>query len=128
MSQISFVPTSEWSEELRTFVAADSATELELGITRMLAHAPELAMGLLGFGGAKTTKRTLPERLIELLRLRVAFHNQCRSCMAIRYRAANADISEAVKKLIWLTITCSLVQGFTDIKLTSAVCKPPTPG
>ncbi|GIS02026.1 MAG: hypothetical protein CM15mP103_05770 [Gammaproteobacteria bacterium] len=52
-------------------------------------------MGLLGFGGAMTTKRTLPERLIELLRLRVAFHNQCRSCMAIRYRAANADISEA---------------------------------
>ena len=44
-------------------------------------------MGLLGFGGAMTTKRTLPERLIELLRLRVAFHNQCRSCMAIRYRA-----------------------------------------
>ena len=51
MSRISFVPTSEWSEELRTFVAADSATELELGITRMLAHAPELAMGLLSFGG-----------------------------------------------------------------------------
>ena len=95
MSRISFVPTSEWSEDLRTFVAADSATELELGITRMLAHAPELAMGLLGFGGAMATKRTLPERLIELLRLRVAFHNQCRSCMAIRYRAANADISEA---------------------------------
>ena len=85
MSRISFVPTSEWSEELRTFVAADSATELELGITRMLAHSPELAMGLLGFGGAMVTKRTLPERLIELLRLRVAFHNQCRSCMAIRY-------------------------------------------
>ena len=95
MSRISFVPTPEWSEELRTFVAADSATDLELGITRMLAHAPELAMGLLGFGGAMTTKRTLPERLIELLRLRVAFHNQCRSCMAIRYRAANADVSEA---------------------------------
>tara|TARA_B100001059_G_scaffold232007_1_gene269010 strand:+ start:1026 stop:1622 length:597 start_codon:yes stop_codon:yes gene_type:complete len=95
MSRISFVPTSEWSEDLRTFVAADSATELELGITRMLAHAPELAMGLLGFGSAMATKRTLSERLIELLRLRVAFHNQCRSCMAIRYRAATADISEA---------------------------------
>ena len=94
MSRISFVPTSEWSEELRTFVAADSATDLELGITRMLAHSPELAMGLLGFGGAMVTKRTLPERLIELLRLRVAFHNQCRSCMAIRYRAASANVSE----------------------------------
>ena len=38
MSRISFVPTSEWSEELRTFVAADSATELELGITRTVSY------------------------------------------------------------------------------------------
>ena len=95
MSRISFVPTTEWSEELRTFVAADSATELELGITRMLAHAPELAMGPISFGAAMKTHRTLPERLIELLRLRVAFHNQCRSCMAIRYKSARAEISEA---------------------------------
>ena len=93
MSRISFVPTSDWSDELRNYVAADSATDLELGITRMLAHAPELAMGVLSFGGTMATKRTLPERLIELLRLRVAFHNQCRSCMAIRYRAASADIT-----------------------------------
>ncbi|MEK9533862.1 MAG: carboxymuconolactone decarboxylase family protein [Halieaceae bacterium] len=95
MSRISFVPTADWSDELRNYVAADSATDLELGITRMLAHAPELAMGVLSFGGTMATKRTLPERLIELLRLRVAFHNQCRSCMAIRYRAASADITEA---------------------------------
>ena len=95
MSRISFVPTTEWSEELCTFVAADSATELELGITRMLAHAPELAMGPISFGAAMKTHRTLPERLIELLRLRVAFHNQCRSCMAIRYKSARAEISEA---------------------------------
>ena len=95
MSRISFVPVSEWTGELRTFVAADSATDLELGITRMLAHAPDLAMGPISFGAAMVSNRTLPERLIELLRLRVAFHNQCRSCMAIRYRAATADVSEA---------------------------------
>jgi len=29
-----------------------------------------------------------------LLRLRVAFHNQCRSCMAIRYNVARPDLSE----------------------------------
>jgi len=28
---------------------------------------------------------TLSPRLVELVRLRVSFHNQCRSCMAIRY-------------------------------------------
>jgi AhpD family alkylhydroperoxidase len=35
--------------------------------------------------------RSLPERLVELVRLRVAFFNQCRSCMAIRYSDAVAD-------------------------------------
>jgi AhpD family alkylhydroperoxidase len=33
----------------------------------------------------------LPPRLIELMRLRIAFHNQCRSCMAIRYSAGVED-------------------------------------
>ena len=36
MSRISFVPTPEWSEELRTFVAADSATELEFFVFRVI--------------------------------------------------------------------------------------------
>jgi alkylhydroperoxidase family enzyme len=94
MSRISFVPVSEWTDELKHVTAADSATELERGITRMLAHAPGAAMGPISFGAALVKNRTLPERLIELLRLRVAFHNQCRSCMAIRYRAAHSEVSE----------------------------------
>ena len=94
MSRISFVPMSDWTDELKNFTAADSATELELGITRMLAHAPGAALGPISFGAALVNNRTLPERLIELLRLRVAFHNQCRSCMAIRYRAAHGEVSE----------------------------------
>ena len=96
MSRFSFVPTEEWPDTLREFVQADSATDLELGITRMLAHQPAAAMGGLQFGAALTVNRTLPERLIELLRLRIAFHNQCRSCMAIRYRSAADDIDEDV--------------------------------
>ena len=73
MSRISFVPTSEWSEELRTFVAADSATELELGITRI---SPTHRKHGVGFGGAMATKRTLPERQSHS-------DNQCWSRMAI---------------------------------------------
>ena len=40
---------------------------------------------------------TLPRRLVELIRLRIAFHNQCRSCMAIRYEEAVEDgVTEAL--------------------------------
>jgi AhpD family alkylhydroperoxidase len=35
--------------------------------------------------------RTLPQRLLELVRLRLAFHNQCRSCMAMRFQGAIDD-------------------------------------
>lgn len=95
MSRLSFVPTNEWPQELRDFVQADTASEIALGITRMLAHAPKAAMGPLQFGAALGVNRTLPERLIELMRLRIAFHNQCRSCMAIRYSAAEGSFDEA---------------------------------
>ena len=33
----------------------------------------------------------LPRRLQELIRLRIAFHNQCRNCMAMRYEDAIED-------------------------------------
>ena len=94
MSRLSFVPTDQWPQDLREFTQVGISTELELGVTRMMAHAPEAAMAACQFVGGLTTTRTLPERLIELLRLRVAFHNQCRSCMAIRYNVARPDLSE----------------------------------
>ncbi len=94
MSRLSRLPVETWDPELRRMTQADSATELERGITRMLAHAPALAKGALGFGAAVTLNRTLPERLVELVRLRVAFHNQCRSCMAIRYSSAADSVDE----------------------------------
>src|ERR1700712_4334117 len=43
---------------------------------------------------ASGTAGTLPLRLLELVRLRVAFWNQCRSCMSVRY--APDEISEGL--------------------------------
>ena len=40
MSRISFVPVAEWPKALRSFSGAEGARDIELGITRMLAHAP----------------------------------------------------------------------------------------
>lgn len=102
MSRISKIPVADWDPELVAMTAGDTATVIEQGITRMLAHTPEMAKGAIGFGAAIAMNRTLPERLVELVRLRVAFHNQCRSCMAIRYSSASDVVSE--------DLVCSLEQ------------------
>ena len=94
MSRLSKIPVELWDPELVAMTQGDTATVIEQGITRMLAHCPEMARGAIGFGAAIAMNRTLPERLIELVRLRVAFHNQCRSCMAIRYSSAAEEVDE----------------------------------
>ena len=91
MTRISKVPVEQWDPRLVAATRPEQATDLEQGLTRFMAHAPELALGMMAFGGALKTKRALPDRLIELVRLRIAFFNQCRSCMAIRYQDAIAD-------------------------------------
>ena len=112
MSRISKLPVESWDPELVTMTAGDTATVIEQGITRMLAHCPEMAKGAIGFGAAIAMNRTLPERLIELVRLRVAYHNQCRSCMAIRYSSAADEVNE--------DLVCSLEQPQEAQDLTAA--------
>ncbi len=91
MTRVKKLPLDEWDPELRTLTRADSGTPLEQGLMRIFAHCPEQAKGLAAFGGSLKMGRSLSERLVELVRLRVAFHNQCRSCMAIRYTDALDD-------------------------------------
>ena len=95
MSRIEVLQPEQWDPELRELTHADRATPLEQGLMRMFAHTPGQAKGLAAFGGALKINRTLDERLVELVRLRVAFHNQCKSCMAIRYQdALDAGLNE----------------------------------
>ena len=95
MTRITKLDPRDWDEGLRALTQPDAATPLEQGLMRMFAHTPGIAKGLAAFGGSLKMHRTLPGRLVELVRLRVAFHNQCRSCMAIRYTdAVNAGVSE----------------------------------
>lgn len=91
MARIATLPVTEWNADLRRFAAGDSATIVEQGIVRVLAHNPGLAAGVLEFGKRLFEATGLPRRLVELVRIRVAFHNQCRSCMAIRYHSAVDD-------------------------------------
>lgn len=97
MSRLSKVPVEQWDPRLTAAVRPDEATDLEQGLTRFFAHTPDLALGVMQMGGALKMHRTLPERLVELVRLRVAFFNQCRSCMAIRYTdAVNDGLTEGL--------------------------------
>ena len=113
MSRLQQIQAEDWDEELRRALKPEAATPLEQGLMRFFAHRPELVKGMLPFAGALKTQRTLPDRLIELLRLRIAYFNQCRSCMAIRYTDAIDDglDEEAV---------CSLEQPAQAENLTEA--------
>lgn len=113
MSRIEKLPPDQWDARLVAAIQPDNLTDLEQGLTRYFAHCPEQALGLMGFGGALKRNRTLPERLVELVRLRVAFFNQCRSCMAIRYSDAVADgVTEG--------LVCSLERPQEAESLTAA--------
>lgn len=113
MSRITKLAPEQWDERLVAAIQPDNLTDLEQGLTRFFAHCPEQALGLMGFGGALKRNRTLPDRLVELVRLRVAFFNQCRSCMAIRYADAVADgVTEG--------LVCSLERPQEAANLTAA--------
>ena len=43
MSRLSKIPVEQWDPELVAMTQGDTATVIEQGITRMLAHCPEMA-------------------------------------------------------------------------------------
>jgi AhpD family alkylhydroperoxidase len=85
------LPVDQWDPELRAMVQEEAMTPQDKLTSGIMAHAPHMrkAMGL--FLGAAFESLLLPRRLIELVRLRLSFHNQCRSCMAMRYQSALDD-------------------------------------
>ena len=64
---------------------------IDLGVASILGHRPEVAGALGTLKAALVSTGTLSPRLVELVRLRIAFHNQCRSCMSVRYQTAIDD-------------------------------------
>jgi AhpD family alkylhydroperoxidase len=77
--------------DLRIDPAAAPAAQVNQALGAILAHRPEIAEALTNLAIAQAAHGTLGPRLVELVRLRVAFHNQCRSCMAVRYQHAIDD-------------------------------------
>lgn len=77
--------TPEWRARF------DGASPRDRMLMTPTLHAPELMTALHGFAGKLVEHGTLRGRLVELVRLRIAFHNQCRSCMAMRYPSGLND-------------------------------------
>ena len=90
MSRVAGLPENEWPEDLRKMAGKLQRPDPRYEATAILARTPDIARAL-GALGVATKSGGLSQRLLELTRLRMAFHNQCRSCMAIRYKAAVAD-------------------------------------
>lgn len=91
MTRIASLPVEQWDPELREIAQVESLPPVQQKMLGVYANAPELAKPFLRFTGAMSQGFTLRRRLLELVRLRIAFHNQCRSCMAVRYESALAD-------------------------------------
>ncbi|MEM9038012.1 MAG: carboxymuconolactone decarboxylase family protein [Actinomycetota bacterium] len=113
MSRLRKLELDELDPDLREMTQVDDRTPIEVGLTPILGHAPDLAKGLMAFAGSLKRRGTLPRRLVELVRLRVAFHNQCRSCMAIRYQ-------DAIDDGLTEDLVCSLEQPYEAPDLTDA--------
>jgi AhpD family alkylhydroperoxidase len=64
---------------------------INLGVAAVMGRLPAAAEALGSLTAALRTNGTLPPRLLELVRLRIAFFNQCRSCIAVRYQTAVDD-------------------------------------
>jgi AhpD family alkylhydroperoxidase len=93
--------------------ALDQGAKVNIGVAGILAQRPVMAERLGAFSDAVIHSGTLPRRLVELIRLRIAFHNQCRSCMAIRYR-------EALEDGVTDDLVCSLEKPQEATDLTQA--------
>jgi AhpD family alkylhydroperoxidase len=86
---------------------------VNLDVGAILAHKPEVAAALGQVTAALNDTCTIGRRTSELIRLRIAFHNQCRSCMAVRYR-------DAVDDGVTEDLVCSLEQPYEAPDLTDA--------
>ena len=89
MTRLAEVQLDTLSEEMRTYLKGASPRDKMLFTPT--GHAPELMTALHKFAEVLAERGKLPGRLVELVRLRIAFHNQCRSCMAMRYQSGLDD-------------------------------------
>jgi alkylhydroperoxidase family enzyme len=92
MNALTELPPEKWDPKLRALMDIQAeVSELEVKGRGIQAHAPNMMFANGAFMEAAMKGRKISRRLLELVRLRIAFHNQCRTCMAIRFQSALDD-------------------------------------
>lgn len=76
-------------------------------------HRPSISVRLRDFYNSLAHEGTLPRRLQEIIRLRIAFHNQCKRCITVRY-------NEAIEDGVTEELVCSLEKPEEAPDLTDA--------
>ncbi len=99
MARLTVLAPEQLPAEVRERVGG--VAPAQLGSLGVWALQPQLALALLDLKAA-LSRFPLPPRLLELVRLRVAFHNQCRSCMSLRS-------AEAIEDGMTEALVCELV-------------------
>jgi alkylhydroperoxidase family enzyme len=90
MARIQPIPADQWPEELAAFKPS-TLNDVERDVLGIHAYLPATTKAFYKTKAVLAHEGTLPPRLIELVRLRIAFFNQCRSCMALRYDSDTVD-------------------------------------
>ena len=69
----------------------DSGKRVMLAFAGVMGHVPKANKYLVATKAAAKHSGTLPQRLIELVRVRMAYHTQCRTCMTLRFEECLED-------------------------------------
>ena len=69
----------------------DVGKRVMLAFAGIMGHVPKANKYLVAVQAASKHCGTLSDRLIELVRIRMAFHTQCRTCMTMRFKEGLDD-------------------------------------
>lgn len=86
MSRVAKIDVADWDPDVRALVNGDEMPAVTKSLFDIIAHCPQTAKAFVHMFAAIKAESSLSPRLLELMRLRIAFHNQCRTCMSIRYQ------------------------------------------
>ncbi len=91
MSRLPSIPVEQWPTDLVDAMQAADMTHTERGVAVIFANSPPTLKAMLAFGVALLSNCPLSPRTQELIRLRLAYLNQCDLCIFMRYISARQD-------------------------------------